>query len=141
MLEVILDTETTGLSTASDHRIVEFGCIELKDQIPTNKIFHEHLNPERNISKDAFDIHGYTAEFLADKKVFSETNVDEDFIENFFKNSGFQDNLKVYFEQNETTVSGLTNRLLQEMYEIAEEADIGFDDLVEWMIKDASCNR
>tara|TARA_B100000029_G_scaffold513505_1_gene613303 strand:+ start:1545 stop:2222 length:678 start_codon:yes stop_codon:yes gene_type:complete len=72
MLEVILDTETTGLSISEKHKIVEIGCIELKDQIPTNKIFHEYLNPERNISKDAFDVHGYTAEFLADKKVFGE---------------------------------------------------------------------
>ena len=83
MIEVILDTETTGLSTASDHRIVEIGCIELKDQIPTNKTFHAYINPQREVSQDAFKVHGYSNEFLSDKKIFSEI-VEEffSFIEN-----------------------------------------------------------
>ena len=68
MLEVILDTETTGLSTTEKHRIVEIGCIELDNQIPTKKIFHEYLNPQRPVSKDAYKIHGYTDEFLSNKK-------------------------------------------------------------------------
>jgi len=72
MLEVILDTETTGLSITQKHRIVEIGCIELKNQIPTNKIFHEHLNPQRSISEEAYKIHGYSDEFLSDKKTFTE---------------------------------------------------------------------
>ena len=72
MLEVILDTETTGLSTASNQKIVEIGCIELKDQIPTNKTFHTYLNPQRAVSEDAFKVHGYSDKFLSDKKVFSE---------------------------------------------------------------------
>ena len=72
MLEVILDTETTGLSTASNHKIVEIGCIELNDQIPTNKTFHTYLNPQRTVSEDAFKVHGYSDKFLSDKKVFSE---------------------------------------------------------------------
>ena len=72
MLEVILDTETTGLSITQKHRIVEIGCIELKNQIPTNKIFHEHLNPQRSISEEAYKIHGYSDEFLSDKKTFAE---------------------------------------------------------------------
>ena len=72
MLEIILDTETTGLSIAEDHRIVEIGCIELNNQIPTNKIFHEYLNPERSVSKDAYKIHGYSDEFLSNKKTFAE---------------------------------------------------------------------
>ena len=72
MLEVILDTETTGLSTASNHKIVEIGCIELKDQIPTNKTFHTYLNPQRAVSEEAFKVHGYSDKFLSDKKVFSE---------------------------------------------------------------------
>ena len=72
MLEVILDTETTGLSITQKHRIVEIGCIELKNQIPTNKIFHEHLNPQRSISEQAYKIHGYSDEFLSDKKTFAE---------------------------------------------------------------------
>tara|TARA_B100000959_G_scaffold25233_1_gene24407 strand:- start:293 stop:970 length:678 start_codon:yes stop_codon:yes gene_type:complete len=72
MLEVILDTETTGLSITQKHKIVEIGCIELKNQIPTNKIFHEHLNPQRSISEEAYKIHGYSDEFLSDKKTFAE---------------------------------------------------------------------
>ena len=82
MLEVILDTETTGLSTAANHRIVEIGCVELKDQISTNKIFHTYINPQREVSEDAFKIHGYSAKFLSDKNFFSE--VVEDFL-NFIK--------------------------------------------------------
>jgi len=72
MLEVILDTETTGLSITEKHRIVEIGCIELKNQIPTNKIFHEYLNPQRSVSEDAYKVHGYSDDFLSDKKTFSE---------------------------------------------------------------------
>ena len=72
MLEIILDTETTGLSTAEKHRIIEIGCVELDNQIPTNNIFHEYLNPERSISEDAYKIHGYSEKFLSDKKKFSE---------------------------------------------------------------------
>ena len=72
MFEVILDTETTGLSITEKHRIVEIGWIELKTQIPTNKIFHEYLNPQRSVSEDAYKIHGYSDDFLSDKKTFSE---------------------------------------------------------------------
>ena len=72
MLEVILDTETTGLSTTEKHRIVEIGCIELQNQIPTNKIFHVYLNPQRIVSEEAYKIHGYSDKFLSDKKTFSE---------------------------------------------------------------------
>ena len=72
MLEVILDTETTGLSTTEKHRIVEIGCIELSNQIPTNKIFHEYINPQRDVSEDAYKVHGYSNKFLSDKKTFSE---------------------------------------------------------------------
>ena len=83
MLEVILDTETTGLSVKDGHRIVEIGCIELDNQIPTTKKFHYYLNPERKVSEKALKIHGYTDEFLSDKKKFKEI-VDE-FL-NFIKN-------------------------------------------------------
>jgi len=82
MLEVILDTETTGLSIIEKHRIVEIGCIELENQIPTNKIFHEYLNPQRSVSEDAYKIHGYSDDFLSDKKTFSE--IAENFL-NFIK--------------------------------------------------------
>ena len=83
MLEVILDTETTGLSTIEKHRIVEIGCIELDNQIPTNKIFHKYINPQRSVSEDAYKVHGYSDEFLSDKKTFSE--IYENFL-NFIKN-------------------------------------------------------
>ena len=82
MLEVILDTETTGLSITEKHRIVEIGCIELNNQIPTNKIFHKYINPKRSVSEEAYKIHGYTDEFLSDKKTFSE--ISKDFL-NFIK--------------------------------------------------------
>ena len=82
MLEVILDTETTGLSPASNYKIVEIGCVELNNQIPTNKTFHTYLNPQRAVSEDAFKVHGYSEKFLSDKKIFAE--VAEEFI-NFIK--------------------------------------------------------
>ena len=82
MIEVILDTETTGLSTKEKHRIVEIGCIELNNQISTNKIFHKYINPERSVSEQAYKIHGYTDEFLANQKTFSE--ISKDFL-NFIK--------------------------------------------------------
>ena len=76
MIEVVLDTETTGLKVSEGHRIVEIGCIELKDLIPTKNRFHYYLNPERKVSNDAFKVHGYTDEFLSKQKKFSEI-VDE----------------------------------------------------------------
>ena len=72
MLEVILDTETTGLSVAENHRIIEIGCIELNNQIPTNNVFHEIINPERPVTEEAYKVHGYSNDFLANKKKFSE---------------------------------------------------------------------
>ena len=78
MLEVVLDTETTGLSTTENHKIVEIGCIELDNQIPTNKVFHAYINPQRTVSEDAYKVHGYSNEFLSNKKIFSE--ICEDFL-------------------------------------------------------------
>ena len=72
MIEVVLDTETTGLKVAEGHRIVEIGCIELNDLIPTKNKFHCYLNPERKVSEDAFKVHGYSDEFLSTQKKFSE---------------------------------------------------------------------
>ena len=83
MLEVILDTETTGLSTTQKHRIVEIGCIELDNQIPTNNIFHKYINPQRSVSEEAYKVHGYSDEFLSNKKTFEE--ISEEFL-NFIKN-------------------------------------------------------
>ena len=76
MIEIILDTETTGLSVSEGHRIVEIGCIELKDLIPTKNKFHCYINPERKVSQEAFKVHGYTDEFLSKQKKFNEI-VDE----------------------------------------------------------------
>ncbi len=72
MNEVFLDTETTGLSIQEDHRIVEIACIETKDLIPTKKIFHKLINPERKVEEDALKIHGHTDEMLKEKKKFKD---------------------------------------------------------------------
>ena len=72
MNEVFLDTETTGLSIQQDHRIVEIACIETKDLIPTKKIFHKLINPERKVEEDALKIHGHTDEMLKEKEKFKD---------------------------------------------------------------------
>jgi len=77
--EVVLDTETTGISVKDGHRLVEIGCIELDNLIPTKNRFHCYLNPERKVSEKALEVHGYTDEFLATQKKFSE--VVEQFLE------------------------------------------------------------
>ena len=79
MKEVVLDTETTGLSVKDGHRVVEIGCIELDNLIPTNNKFHYYLNPERKVSEKALEVHGYTDEFLAKQKKFNE--IGEQFLE------------------------------------------------------------
>ncbi len=78
MKEIVLDTETTGISVKEGHRIVEIGCVELENLIPTKNKFHCYLNPERKVSEKALEIHGYTDDFLIDKKKFNE--VVEDFL-------------------------------------------------------------
>ena len=102
MIEVVLDTETTGLSVAKGHRIVEIGCIELQNQIPTTKSFHCYLNPQRKVSEDAIKVHGYTDEFLADKKKFSE--VADDFLK-------FIQNKKLIIHNAEFDISHINNEL------------------------------
>ena len=72
MKEIILDTETTGLSVSEDHRIVEIACIETEDLVPTNKVFYKLINPERSVSEAAFQIHGYSLEVLKKEKKFLE---------------------------------------------------------------------
>ena len=72
MKEIVLDTETTGLSIKDGHRIVEIGCIELEDLVYSKKKFHCYLNPERTVSEKALEVHGYTDEFLSNKKKFKE---------------------------------------------------------------------
>jgi DNA polymerase-3 subunit epsilon len=79
MKEIVLDTETTGISVKDGHRLVEIGCIELENLIPTKNKFHCYLNPERKVSEKALEVHGYTDEFLATQKKFLE--VVEQFLE------------------------------------------------------------
>ena len=102
MKEVILDTETTGLSVREGHRIVEIGCIELDDLIPTQNRFHCYLNPERKVSEKALEVHGYTDEFLSTQKKFLEV-VDE------FLN--FIENKKLVIHNAEFDLSHLNNEL------------------------------
>jgi len=102
MKEVILDTETTGLSVRDGHRIVEIGCIELNDLIPTQNNFHCYLNPERKVSEKALEVHGYTDEFLSTQKKFSEI-VDE------FLN--FINNKRLVIHNAEFDLSHLNNEL------------------------------
>ena len=103
MKEIVLDTETTGLSVKDGHRIVEIGCIELDDLIPTNKIFHFYLNPERKVSEESFKIHGYSDKFLSDKKKFSE--IADDFLE-FIKDK------KIIIHNAEFDIAHINNELL-----------------------------
>ena len=79
MKEIVLDTETTGISVKDGHRIVEIGCIELENLIPTKNKFHCYLNPERKVSEKAFEIHGYSDDFLSKQKKFKE--IEDEFLE------------------------------------------------------------
>ena len=102
MKEIVLDTETTGLSVKDGHRIVEIGCIELENLVPTKKTFHCYLNPERKVSNSALDIHGHSDEFLSDKKKFIE--IADDFL-------GFIDNKKIIIHNAEFDIGHLNNEL------------------------------
>ena len=102
MKEVILDTETTGLFVKDGHRIVEIGCIELENLIPTKNRFHCYLNPERKVSEKALEVHGYTDEFLSKQKKFSEV-VDEFLI--------FIENKRLVIHNAEFDLSHLNNEL------------------------------
>ena len=102
MKEIVLDTETTGISVKEGHRIVEIGCIELDNLIPTKKKFHCYLNPERKVSEKAFEIHGYTDEFLSKQKKFKE--IVEDFL-NFIKDK------RLIIHNAEFDISHLNNEL------------------------------
>ena len=102
MIEIVLDTETTGLSVKEGHRIVEIGCIELENQIPTKKFFHCLLNPERKVSEEAFKIHSYSDEFLLNKKKFLE--IAKDFLE-------FINDKKLIIHNADFDLSHLNNEL------------------------------
>ncbi len=102
MKEIILDTETTGISVKEGHRIVEIGCIELDNLIPTKNKFHCYLNPERKVSEKAFEVHGYSDSFLSDKMKFGE--VVDDFLK-FIKNK------RLIIHNAEFDLSHLNNEL------------------------------
>ena len=102
MKEIVLDTETTGLSVRDGHRIVEIGCIELDNLVPTKNVFHFYLNPERKVSEKAFEVHGYSDEFLSTKQKFEE--IADDFIE-FIKDK------KIIIHNAEFDIGHLNNEL------------------------------
>tara|TARA_B100001250_G_scaffold344006_1_gene312876 strand:- start:871 stop:1539 length:669 start_codon:yes stop_codon:yes gene_type:complete len=103
MREIVLDTETTGLSVKDGHRIVEIGCIELDELVPTKKIFHFYLNPGRKVSEEAFKVHGYSDEFLSDKHKFSE--IADNFLE-------FIRDKKIIIHNAEFDIAHINNELL-----------------------------
>ena len=102
MKEIVLDTETTGLSVRDGHRIVEIGCIELDNLVPTKNIFHVYLNPERKVSEKAFEVHGYTDEFLSTKQKFVE--IAKDFL-------SFIEGKKIIIHNAEFDIGHLNNEL------------------------------
>jgi DNA polymerase-3 subunit epsilon len=102
MKEVVLDTETTGISVKDGHRLVEIGCIELDNLIPTKNKFHCYLNPERKVSEKALEVHGYTDEFLAKQKKFL------DVVEKFLS---FIGDKKLIIHNAEFDLSHLNNEL------------------------------
>ena len=102
MRQIVLDTETTGLSVKEGHRIIEIGCIELDDLIPTKNIFHCYLNPERKVSEKALEVHGHTDEFLSGKKKF------KDIVDNFLK---FIDSKEIIIHNADFDIAHLNNEL------------------------------
>ena len=102
MKEVILDTETTGISVKDGHRLVEIGCIELDNFVPTKNKFHCYLNPERKVSEKALKVHGYTDKFLSDKKKFKE--IVDDFL-------NFIEDKKLIIHNADFDLSHLNNEL------------------------------
>ena len=100
--EIVLDTETTGISVKDGHRIVEIGCIELENLIPTKNKFHCYLNPERKVSEKAFEVHGYDDKFLSGQKKFSE--IGEKFLE-------FIDGKRLIIHNAEFDLAHLNNEL------------------------------
>jgi len=102
MKEIILDTETTGISVKEGHRIVEIGCIELDNLIPTKNKFHCYLNPERKVSEKAFEVHGYSDDFLSKQKKFKE--IAEEFL-------NFIDGKKLVIHNAEFDIAHLNHEL------------------------------
>ena len=111
MREIVLDTETTGISVKEGHRIVEIGCIELDNLIPTVNKFHCYLNPERKVSEQAFKVHGYSDSFLSKQKKFNEI------VDDFLK---FIDGKRLVIHNAEFDISHLNNELSINGYEKLE---------------------
>ena len=111
MKEIVLDTETTGISVKEGHRIVEIGCIEFENLIPTKNKFHYYLNPERKVSEKAFEIHGYSDKFLENKKKFKD--IANEFLD-FIKNK------RLIIHNAEFDISHLNNELSINGYEKLE---------------------
>jgi len=106
MKEIVLDTETTGISVKEGHRIVEIGCIELDNLIPTKNKFHCYLNPERKVSEKAFEVHGYSDDFLSKQKKFEE--VAEEFL-------NFIEGKKLVIHNAEFDIAHLNHELKNEV--------------------------
>ena len=106
MKEIVLDTETTGISVKEGHRIVEIGCIELDNLIPTKNKFHCYLNPERKVSEKAFEVHGYSDDFLSKQKKFKE--IAEEFL-------NFIDGKKLVIHNAEFDIAHLNHELKNEV--------------------------
>jgi len=102
MKEIVLDTETTGISVRDGHRIVEIGCVELDNLVPTQKKFHSYLNPERKVSEKALEVHGYTDDFLSSQKKFKQ--VSEEFL-------NFIDGKRLIIHNAEFDISHLNHEL------------------------------
>ena len=117
MKEVVLDTETTGLSVKDGHRIVEIGCIELDNLVPNSNKFHCYLNPERKVSEKALEVHGYTDRFLADKKKF--IDIADEFLL-FIKDK------RLIIHNAEFDISHLNNEL-----QIAEKGKIDIKNVID----------
>ena len=103
MIEIVLDTETTGISVQEGHRIVEIGCVELDNLVPTNNKFHCFLNPERKVSSKAFEVHGYSDEFLSKHKKFKE--IQDDFL-------NFIENKRLIIHNSDFDIAHLNNELM-----------------------------
>ena len=103
MKEIVLDTETTGISVQEGHRIVEIGCVELDNLVPTKNKFHCYLNPERKVSEKAFEVHGYSDEFLSKHKKFKD--VQDDFLK-------FIENKRLIIHNAEFDITHLNNELM-----------------------------
>jgi len=120
MKEIVLDTETTGLSVKDGHRIVEIGCIELDNLIPNANKFHCYLNPERKVSEKALKVHGYTDQFLAGKKKF--IDIADEFLL-FIKGK------KLIIHNAEFDIGHLNNEL-----QIAEKEKIDIKNVIDTLV-------